>query len=55
MVFSVVGHWSVGAPLGVYLCEWHGLGATGIWVGLSAGTLLATSLTLVRLFRSHPR
>ncbi len=55
MVFSVVGHWAVGAPLGVYLCEWHGFGATGIWVGLSAGTLLATSLTLVRLFLSRPR
>ncbi|MFZ2103550.1 MAG: MATE family efflux transporter [Oricola sp.] len=54
MVFAVGGHWAVGAPLGVYLCEWHGLGATGIWVGLSAGTLLATSLTLARLFVSRP-
>ena len=55
MVFAILGHWAVGAPLGVYLCEWRDLGAAGIWIGLSAGTLLATSLTLARLFVSRPR
>lgn len=53
MIFALVGHWAVGAPLGVYLCEWHDLGAAGIWIGLSAGTLLTTSLTLRRLFVLH--
>lgn len=50
MIYALVGHWAVGAPLGVYLCEWQDLGVTGIWIGLSAGTLLTTALTLSRLF-----
>lgn len=50
MIYALVGNWAVGAPLGVYLCEWHDLGIAGIWIGLSAGTLLTTLLTLRRLF-----
>jgi MATE family multidrug resistance protein len=49
MVYVLVGHWAVGAPLGLYLCEGHGLGVTGVWIGLAAGTLLTTALTLWRL------
>jgi len=55
MIYALAGHWAVGAPLGVYLCEWHSLGVTGIWIGLSAGTLLTTVLTLSRLFGLRPR
>ncbi|MBU4530321.1 MAG: hypothetical protein KUA43_00535 [Hoeflea sp.] len=55
MIYALVGHWAVGAPLGVYLCEWHDLGVTGIWIGLSAGTLLTTVLTISRLFSLRPR
>jgi len=55
MIYALTGHWAVGAPLGVYLCEWHDLGVTGIWIGLSAGTLLTTVLTLSRLFGQRPR
>lgn len=55
MVYALIGHWAVGAPLGIYLCEWNDLGVTGIWIGLSAGTLLTTLLTLRRLFVLHPR
>jgi Na+-driven multidrug efflux pump len=50
MIYALVGHWALGAPLGVYLCERHDLGIAGIWIGLSAGTLLTTLLTLRRLF-----
>ena len=50
MTYALVGHWAVGAPLGIYLCERHDLGIAGIWIGLSAGTLLTTSLMLRRLF-----
>jgi MATE family multidrug resistance protein len=54
MIYVLVGHWAVGAPLGIYLCEAHGLGAIGIWIGLAAGTFLTTLLTLTRLFtRTH--
>lgn len=54
MVYVLIGHWAVGAPLGIYLCEMYGLGAIGIWIGLAAGTFLTTLLTLARLFtRKH--
>src|SRR5690606_13250115 len=49
MIYVLVGHWAVGAPLGIYLCEAYGLGAVGIWIGLAAGTFLTTLLTLARL------
>jgi multidrug resistance protein, MATE family len=49
MLFSLVGHWAVGAPFGLLLCEALGLGITGVWIGLGAGTLAATVLTLGRL------
>jgi MATE family multidrug resistance protein len=49
MIYALVGHWGVGAPVGVYLCEWDDLGVVGIWIGLSAGTLLTTLLLLRRL------
>jgi MATE family multidrug resistance protein len=55
MIYALIGHWGVGAPVGVYLCEWHGLGAVGVWIGLSAGTLLTTLLLLRRLFVSRSR
>jgi MATE family multidrug resistance protein len=52
MTYVLVGHWAVGAPLGLALCEVGGLGITGIWIGLAAGTLTTTALTLVRLASS---
>ena len=55
MIYILVGHWAVGAPVGLYLCEAQGLGITGVWIGLGAGTLVATSLTLARLFVRRPR
>ena len=53
MLYTLVGNWVVGAPLGLYLCEAQGLGITGIWIGLAAGTLISTLLTLYRL-RAFP-
>jgi MATE family multidrug resistance protein len=49
MIFTLIGHWAVGAPIGVYLSAAQGLGITGVWIGLAAGTLLSTFLTLGRL------
>jgi len=54
MVFTLVGHWAVGAPIGIYLSVAQGLGITGVWIGLAAGTLPSTLLTLGRL-RAMPR
>jgi len=54
MIYVLVGHWAVGAPLGIYLCEVYGMGAIDIWIGLAAGTFLTTLLTVARLFtRKH--
>jgi MATE family multidrug resistance protein len=50
MLYTLVGNWAVGAPLGLYLCEAQGLGITGVWIGLAAGTLLSALLTLCRLW-----
>jgi len=49
MLYTLVGNWVVGAPLGLYLCKGQGLGITGVWIGLAAGTLLSALLTLCRL------
>jgi MATE family multidrug resistance protein len=54
MVYALIGHWAVGAPLGLYLCEVRAYGATGIWVGLAAGTLVSTVLSLLRLLGARP-
>ncbi len=49
MLYTIFGHWAVGAPLAIYLSAWQGLGITGVWTGLAAGTLVTTGLTLARL------
>ena len=49
MLYVLFGNWAVGAPLGLWLCEFHDLGITGIWVGLAAGTGTTTALMLARL------
>jgi MATE family multidrug resistance protein len=54
MIYALIGHWAVGAPLGLYLCEVQAYGATGIWIGLAAGTLVTTILSLARLFGARP-
>lgn len=49
MLYTIFGHWAVGAPLAIYLSAWQGLGITGVWTGLAAGTLVTTGLALARL------
>lgn len=49
MMFSLTGHWLVGAPVGVVLCEIQGLGIIGLWLGLLTGTAIASVLTVSRL------
>lgn len=56
MTYVLLGHWAIGAPVALWLCERQGLGAAGIWIGLAAGTLVTTALTLGRLlFRKEDR
>ena len=49
MTFVLVGYWAVAAPVALYLCEAEGRGATGIWIALAAGTLVTSTLCLLRL------
>ena len=45
MVCHLVGYWVIGLPLGAMLCFGRGLGAPGLWMGLSAG-LIAIGIVL---------
>jgi MATE family multidrug resistance protein len=54
MLCMLVGYWLVGAPLGLYLCDWQSLGVTGLWMGLAVGTGITTALTLLRLPAAWP-
>lgn len=49
MLCMLIGYWAVGAPLGLYLCEVHAQGVTGLWIGLAAGAGVTAVLTLLRL------
>ncbi len=51
MVISLVGNWLIAAPAGVFLATAGGLGATGVWIGLAAGSATASILTLLHLRR----
>jgi len=45
MVCHLIGYWVIGLPLGVILCFGRGLGAPGLWMGLSTG-LIAIGVVL---------
>jgi len=55
MLYSLAGHWAIGAPAGIYLCESRQLGVTGVWIGLALGACVTTLLTLHRLRGHHGR
>ena len=48
--FALIGHWGIGAPIGLYLCEAMGQGVVGLWIGLTVGTLFTSVLTVHHLF-----
>jgi len=41
MLTNFAGHWIVGLPLGYSLCFVFGFGVIGLWIGLSAGLIIA--------------
>lgn len=49
MLYVLVGYWAIGAPLGIFLCEAGGLGITGLWIGIAAGALAISLMSLARL------
>lgn len=49
MLANLLAHWFFGLPVGYTLCFTLGLGAVGLWIGLSAG-LMVVSLVLVAIW-----
>jgi MATE family multidrug resistance protein len=45
MLCHLIGYWVIGLPLGAALCFGRGMGAPGLWIGLSAG-LIAIGVVL---------
>jgi multidrug resistance protein, MATE family len=54
MLCHLIGYWIVGLPLGALLCFKFGMGAPGLWIGLSAG-LVAIGIVLVEVWRRKVR
>lgn len=54
LVANVIGHYAVGLPVSLALGIWLGMGAPGLWWGLSAG-LTGTAILLVVRFRALTR
>jgi MATE family multidrug resistance protein len=55
MVYTLVGYWCFGAPLGLWLSEMLHLGIAGVWTGLTIGTLVTSGLMLARLVVARRR
>jgi MATE family multidrug resistance protein len=48
LLFAAVGYWVIGFSVACWLGFWTPLGAVGVWIGLSLGTLVYAALLLVR-------
>jgi MATE family multidrug resistance protein len=49
MLLTACAYWGVGVPLGLTLAFTAGLGAAGMWVGLTAGLATAAVLLMARV------
>jgi len=54
MLCHFAGYWLIGLPLGAELCFHRGLGAGGLWTGLSVGLILI-GITLTLLWQRASR
>ena len=48
LVYAAIGYWGVGFPTAWLLAFWAGLGAPGVWIGLSLGSLVYAGLLILR-------
>ncbi len=48
LLFAVIGYWLIGFPTACVLGFWAGLGAIGVWIGLSCGTAVYATLLVLR-------
>jgi MATE family multidrug resistance protein len=51
LLFAVSGYWLIGFPTACALAFWAGLGAVGVWIGLSCGTAVYATLLVLRFRR----
>jgi MATE family multidrug resistance protein len=51
LLFAVMGYWLIGFPTACALAFWVGLGAVGVWIGLSCGTAVYATLLVLRFYR----
>ena len=54
LLFAIIGYWCVGFPTAWVLAFSAGLGAVGVWIGLSLGTYVYAALLILR-FRKLAR
>lgn len=47
MLVNLLGHWGIGLPVGFWFCFEVGLGARGLWLGLTAGLIAVGTLLLL--------
>jgi MATE family multidrug resistance protein len=50
MICHLTGYWVIGLPVGALLCFRYGMGAQGLWIGLSVG-LVVIGVVLVEVWR----
>ncbi len=48
LVFAAIGYWCVGFPVAWWLAFRGGLGAVGVWIGLSIGSFVYAGLLILR-------
>ena len=48
LVFAAIGYWCVGFPVAWWLAFHAGLGAVGVWIGLSIGSFVYAGLLILR-------
>ena len=48
LLFAAVSYWVIGFSSAYGLAFWTGLGAVGVWMGLSCGTAVYASLLVLR-------
>ncbi|MBZ5601990.1 MAG: MATE family efflux transporter [Acidobacteriia bacterium] len=46
MICHFTGYWVIGLPVGAWLCFHYGMGAAGLWIGLSLGLILIGAVLL---------
>ena len=55
LLFAVISYWLIGFTAAYGLAFWAGLGAVGVWIGLSCGTAVYAILLILRFRRLASR